>query len=251
MSQKSEEGRPEAGPRERYPSGVGQKFDVDGAVRPFAGNTIICHLNETSPLQEPLKALYAELETSRLAALYTLLPPSSWHMTVFEGICDQVRKPEYWPSELPLDASLTECNAFFEDRLNDFDCDFRAPIRMSISSFRPLVDGISLKLTPIDAAEEIRLRGFRNQLADVLTLRPPGHDDYVFHLSIAYLIRHLTEDQGAELSALQARAFDAMPAEFELGAPEFCHFGDMFEFRRQFFLESEGSNHERIAQASR
>ncbi|MGO6747745.1 DUF1868 domain-containing protein [Rhizobium ruizarguesonis] len=251
MSQKIEEGRLEAGPREQYPSGVGQKFDVDGAVRPFAGNTIICHLNETSPLQEPLKALYAELETSGLASLYTLLPPSSWHMTVFEGICDQVRKPEYWPLELSLDASLTECNAFFENRLNDFDCDFSAPIRMSISSFRPLVDGISLKLTPIDAPEEIRLRVLRNRLADLLTLGPPGHDDYVFHLSLAYLIRHLTEDQETELSALQARAFSSMPAEFELGAPEFCHFSDMFEFRRQFFLERGGNTHERIARTSR
>lgn len=251
MSQKLERGRLPAGPREPYPSGVGLKFEVDGAVRPFAGNTIICHLNQTSPLQEPLKTLYAELETSRLAALYTLLPPSSWHMTVFEGICDQVRKPEYWPTGLPLDASLTECNTFFEKRLNDFDRDFKAPIRMSISSFRPLVDGISLKLTPIDAAEEIRLRVLRNRLADLLTLRPPGHDDYVFHLSIAYLIRHLTEDQEAELSALQARAFNAMPAEFELGAPEFCHFGDMFEFRRQFLLESEGGGREPIEQVSR
>ena len=221
MYQKYEDGRPETGRRGQYPSGVGHKFEIDGSVRPFAGNTIICHLSQTSPLQQPLKALYAELETGSLASVYTLLPPSSWHMTVFEGICDQIREPGYWPSDLPLDASLMECNAFFEERLKGFEPDFRAPIQMSISNFRPLVDGISLKLTPVDVAEEIRLRVLRNRLSDLLNLRPPGHESYVFHLSIAYLIRHLTEDQKAELSTLQERTGMMFSGSIRSGKPSY------------------------------
>jgi len=31
-----------------------------------------------------------------------------------------------------------------------------------------------------------------------------------------------------------------MPVEFELGAPEFCKFENMFVFNRQFYLKNQG-----------
>lgn len=232
------ERQPEAG---GPPKGVGiGKFHPDGSVRPFPGNTLICHLPEDSVLQAPLRRLYERLRLSELAPLYSLLPPSSWHMTIFEGVCDQVREPGFWPADLPLDAPLTACDALFEDRLASFDPKLDPPFEMEIAGWKPLVGGISLALKAATDAEERRLRDLRNRLSDLLGLRHPGHETYVFHLSIAYIIRHLSDAQRDALSAMMGEQSALLPAKFKLGAPEFCRFEDMFAFRRLFFLKTAG-----------
>ena len=92
--------------RPEYPRGVSSKFGVDGKVQHFPGNTIISHLSPSSDLYASMLVLHEKLLQSNLSSVITLLPPSSWHMTVFEGICDEVRKPGFWPSDLAVDAPL-------------------------------------------------------------------------------------------------------------------------------------------------
>ncbi|WP_313607876.1 DUF1868 domain-containing protein [Rhizobium sp.] len=219
------------------PSGVPSKFTVDGAVRPFPGNTIICHLSQDSELHTQLTQLALDLDKSNDEALYTLLPPSSWHMTVFEGVCDQVRSPGFWPADLPTDAPLAECNAAFSRKLSAFDMNTTLPFRMRISGYMPRVDGIGLHLEPSDAAEDDRIRNLRDRLSKELQIRHPSHETYRFHLSIAYFIRFPADDERSALDTMLFKRLQHMPTEFELAAPEFCFFDDMFEFRRQFFLK--------------
>ncbi|PDT02305.1 hypothetical protein CO666_21295 [Rhizobium chutanense] len=239
-SHEHQERQPSAGARPADPTGVHTKFNLDGSVRAFPGNTIICHLAPASRLYAALSSLYGALEISDLAGLYTLLPPSSWHMTVFEGVCDQVRQPGFWPDDLGLDVPLAECDALFADKLSAFDLGSAPSYRLRIAGWQPLVNGIALRLAP-ESAEEMRLRRVRDRLSELLQLRHPGHEDYVFHLSIAYLIRHPDEEQRAALSALLFELLSGLPDEFELGAPEFCRFADMFAFHRQFFLRRQQS----------
>ncbi|SCY91035.1 DUF1868 domain-containing protein [Rhizobium sp. NFACC06-2] len=219
------------------PSGVPSKFTVDGAVRPFPGNTIICHLSQDSELHTRLTQLALELDGCNNEALYTLLPPSSWHMTVFEGVCDQVRTPGFWPADLPADAPLAECNAAFSRKLSAFDMNTTPSFRMRISGYTPRVDGIGLHLEPVDTAEDARIRNLRDRLSKELQIRHPFHEEYGFHLSIAYFIRFPTDDERSALDKILFNRLQDMPTEFELAAPEFCFFDDMFEFRRQFFLK--------------
>lgn len=232
-----------SGPSEKYaealsyPSGVGKKFHINGSVRAFPGNTIICHLDQASELSGALLALYETLRAHRLSHLYSLLPPSSWHMTVFEGVVDAVRTSGHWPSDLAADAPLRECDESFEQKLAEFDLQLDPPFNLRISGWQPLVDGIGLRLEPSTPSEENNLRGLRDRLSDALKIRHPEHDSYVFHLSIAYLIRHPSPAQRNGLQDLLDAALERMPAAFRLGAPEFCRFDDMFEFRRLFYLE--------------
>jgi hypothetical protein len=219
------------------PSGVPSKFSVNGAVRPFPGNTIICHLSQGSELHTRLTQLAIDLDARNNEALYTLLPPSSWHMTVFEGVCDQVRTPGFWPADLPADAPLAECNAAFSGKLSAFDMNITPPFRMCISGYTPRVDGIGLHLEPINTAEEVRIRKLRDRLSKELQIRHPSHETYGFHLSVAYFIRFPTDDERSALDTMLFNHLQGMPTEFELAAPEFCFFDDMFEFRRQFFLK--------------
>lgn len=222
-----------------YPTGVGAKFFVDGRVRRFPGNTIICHLSADSPLYQGLKSVYAALETGPLADKYTLLPQPSWHMTVFEGVCDEVRLPGYWPGDLALDAPLEDCNRLFAEKLQSFDLPALPPFKLEIAGLRPLYNGIGLHLEPAGAAENRRLRDLRDQLSELLQLRQATHATYVFHLSLGYLLRHLTDDERAQLQDGLMQGLKQLPRQIELGAPEFCLFDDMFAFHRQFYLRNQ------------
>ncbi|RUM20430.1 DUF1868 domain-containing protein [Rhizobium vallis] len=220
-----------------YPNGVGTKFHADGSVKPFPGNTIICHLDPGSGLSSALLDLHKVLRTHRLSHLYTLLPPSSWHMTVFEGVVDARREPGYWPSDLPADAPLYDCNQHFERKIEHFNAPLDLPLEIDVNGWQPLVNGIALRLSPRAASQEVGIRSFRDALSRLLNIRHPEHATYEFHLSIAYLIRHPSETDRRELEGLLDNTTIKLPTQFELGAPEFCHFDDMFAFRRRFFLE--------------
>ena len=209
--------------------------DPDGNVQPYPGNTIISSLSPSSDLYASMLVLRDKLRNSNLSHLYALLPPSSWHMTIFEGVCDDVRTPGYWPSDLSMDASLAECDALFANKLSSFDLQCDPPYLMSVVGFTP--SGLGVHVEPRTPEENARLRGLRDRLSEVLKIRHPDHEVYGLHLSLAYFLRYLTDEQKKELSVLLEGHLKSMPTEFELGAPEFCKFDDMFAFHRQFYLE--------------
>ncbi|KAJ6466277.1 RNA ligase/cyclic nucleotide phosphodiesterase [Mycena sanguinolenta] len=217
------------------------KFDTDGNVQHYPGNTIICHLSPSSQpeLYESMLALHDKLKSSHLSHLYALLPPKSWHMTVFELACDAVRVPGRWPDDLPMDASLEDCTALFERKLSSFDLQCDPPYRVSMTGFYPLVGIIGVRLEPDTADENARIRGLRDRLSNLLHIRAQGHATYGLHVTMAYLLRVLTREQDEELRKILADHFDGMPKQFQLGAPEFCTFEDMFSFKRLLYLESQ------------
>ena len=223
----------------KYPGGIPDKFDPDGKAQPFPGNTIVCHLSPSSPLYASLLGLYAKMEASPLSRFYTLLPPASWHMTVFEGVCDKVRRPAYWPADLAIDAPLEECTALFEQRLGAFDLACAPPYRMKITGLDQPFVGIGLHIEPQTDEEGVRLRRLRDRLADALGIRHPVHDEYGLHLSMAYLIRFPSDEESKALEDLFTGHIKDMATDFELGAPEFCTFDDMFAFKRLFYLANQ------------
>ncbi|TEA18068.1 hypothetical protein C8034_v011367 [Colletotrichum sidae] len=90
----------------------------------------------SSPFQETpsyATSLHQNLYTHRCSLSAKSWPPASshpycrccphrasFHMTVFEGVCDQVRQPGYWPSDLASNAPLETCNTHFEKTLSSF-----------------------------------------------------------------------------------------------------------------------------------
>ncbi|KAF8208704.1 RNA ligase/cyclic nucleotide phosphodiesterase [Mycena galopus ATCC 62051] len=225
----------------KYPIGVPEKFDPDGNVQPYPGNTVIAHLSQSSELHKSLRALHEKLKSSHLSHLYALLPLSSWHMTIFEGVAEYARSvPGRWPDDLPLNASLALCNSLYEEKLSSFDLQCDPPYHLAIMGFSPLVAGITLHLEPYTSQENARLRNLRNRLSSLLHIRAKGHDNYGFHMSMAYLLRFPTEEQDMQLMKLLTDHFeDEMPKEFELGPPEFCSFEDMFAFKPLLYLKNQ------------
>ncbi len=226
--------------RPQYPIGVPSKFDPDGNVQRFPGNTIVAHLPADSRLYASMLQLYAKLEASPLSKLFALLPPSSWHMTVFEGVCDSVRGDGYWPHDIPRDASLEECTAVFTEKLRKFNLgdESSPPYRLKVVGFSSFWVGIGVSLQLATDEEDRRFRGLRDRLSGTLLVRHPQHDHYELHLSMAYFLRYLDDGQKEDLGKLlQEHLEGGMPRDFELGAPEFCTFENMFKFERRFYLE--------------
>lgn len=227
-----------------YPPDVGSKFYADGRVHPFAGNTIICHLPQQGDHAAAFDAMldiYREAPLQEFMRKVALLPPSSYHMTIFGGANDQPRNIANWPSDLPLSLSIDACNRALAERLRDFDPGISLPIRMRIDPVQKPLEGGALifRLQPFDQFEDIKLRRLRDRLAEVLKIRVAGHETYQFHTSFGYKIAWLSQAEKRQLQAAWQRwaAHIARKSpQIVLGAPEFCTFEDMFAFHRQFFL---------------
>ena len=192
-------------------------------------------------LAEFREALLAESFSSAFA----FTPLSSYHMTIFEGVIDLVRKPDYWPSDLPFDAPLGLCHRTFLEKLEQFDLGSDPTFRLRLAPRevdRALQPGAAIMLVPADAQEETKLRTLRDRLSVLLKLRHPGHDRYKFHITQTYRLKPLNEAETQTYRQLRDRAMEqlekASPV-IALGPPHFTFFDDMFEFRSKLVLRNQ------------
>lgn len=226
------------------PRDVGRKFRSDGRVMPFLGNTIICHLDQQGPNSQPFEALldiYRQLPGRKFSRKVTLLPPSSYHMTIFGGANDPERKPGAWPASVPLDTPIDECTRILGERIKGAKIGDIAPIRMRVDTSPPSdsENPLTIRLLPVDAAEDARLRALRNRLSELLEIRSASHDRYRFHITLAYLIQHLDAGEQREFRATYAEIHAELARRcpvIELGQPEYCSLEDMFHFKRLLYI---------------
>lgn len=219
--------------RAAWPPSVGYKFHANGEVRYFPGNTIICPLTRAEPgLCAAVSLAQDRLKAAAFAAAYSFLPPDSFHMTMFEGVLEEKRRPELWPADLPLDAPLDEVTAHFATKLRTlpFERTFWMRCRgLSLSAS----GGLQIDLVPADAASEQTLSLSRDRLADLLQYRAPNHASYGFHISLAYLVKWLADEQLELLRAALAAGSAALARSIDtvtLGPAYLTRFDTMYRF---------------------
>jgi hypothetical protein len=227
-----------------YPPSVGVKFAKDGRVISFPGNTLICHLDQQGEHAGCFNALlniYRDAAAEPFMKEVTLLPPSSYHMTVFGAADDFNRRPGDWPNGVPLDLPIAECHQIMAERLREFRLACPLPLRMRVNLTEPDADArpLRLRLLPIDDAENRKIRDLRDRLSTALGIRNQNHETYEFHITLGYLIRWLSADEERAFRTTLRRWRENVAARcpvIDLGAPEYCTFEDMFAFRRLFYL---------------
>jgi hypothetical protein len=209
------------------PACVGEKFRADGQVRPWPGNTFVCHI-PPGPAHEALTAAQAALRAGAHAGAFAFLPPASFHMTVFEGANAARRRDDSWPAGLSPDMALPEVTGRFLAALRPLT--LPPPV-----SIRPagLFGGFSVQVTGQGAADSEALRQMRAALSAATTIRRHDFAGYAFHITLAYLLRWLPEAAAQAVADLSDRVFDDLAAAvpgIALGPVEFCHFNDMHAF---------------------
>lgn len=212
-----------------YTNEVGRKFFADGQPHVFAGNTIICFVPRHSHIFRLSEWVQRQVHTAPFADKFTFLPPSSFHMTMMELLCDETRTPDRWVPSLPLDAPLAETDEHFIGTVTTVPPPAAIRMRFVETSRK----SCAINLEPADRETALALQTYRDAVAEATGVRFPNHDTYQFHISLAYRLIHLTDHEEAELDTLLTtvdRHLAQNFALFEPAAPQLTFFDDMFHF---------------------
>ncbi len=218
-------------PRTRRESGVcvGTKFLPNGQPRSYPGNTIISLIAHDSEEADTLRAC-VETVAPAIGQFFSFLPSASWHMTVIELLCDEVRATEFWSRFLPLDAPLQLADEVFSRAVGavkapaSFDMRFRC-----LSS---TTGALGLLLDPADSDTAASLASYRERISEVCGVRFPEHDRYQFHITLAYEIERPTAAEQLQVSEALARADGQLRGQiFRIGSPALMLFEDMTAFK--------------------
>ncbi|MDX2160613.1 MAG: DUF1868 domain-containing protein [bacterium] len=208
---------------------VGEKFYADGSPRQYPGVTVICFADPASAIYKAGESIQAQLLEQPFGHKFALLPPSSFHMTVFSLICTERRSPDQWSAGLPLDATVEAADQFFIDRMHDIP----APpnFRMCITYLGGR--GLTIRLNPADEGTYETLWAYRDQVSQATGVRYPDHDRYLFHLTLAYNLIQLTDAEDHAFYQWRVGVGEALRCAtgiFETGQPVLTFFDDMFRF---------------------
>lgn len=214
------------------------KFADNGSARPFAGNTIICPLPKDSVIFRELVRVHNEFAQHVFAQRLALLPPSSYHSTIFSGADDHDRQPNLWPADIPLDTPITECNRILAAKIGKVRFPGSLPLRYRIDTApkSQSKDISTVRLLPFDNAENQKLRDLRNRLSDVMQIHAPDHDRYRFHITLGYFVQPRTPEELDDYRITLFAALERLTSKIEsieLQTPVFCTFENMLAFAPQ------------------
>ena len=209
---------------------IGKKFAQDGQALPYPGNTVISDVCPGNPAYEVMSACRSLLLDSALAAHFIPLPESSYHTTVIRGVNHLVRQAGFWPPQMPLDTPFCEMDDWFQRAV--LSVPNPGPFSMRFARARINEEDFRIQLVPSAAASNAALRLYRDQVADALHLRLPGHDAYTFHITLAYTLTLPDKTQKDALAAIEASINDLLARQgaFTVDAPHVAFYHDMLEF---------------------
>ncbi len=203
------------------------RFDASGHFLPDPGNTVVLHVVPGSTTERALIEVRRRLMALPYAHHFTFTPVPSLHMTLIQGVLHNRRKEHYWPNDLALDAPVATVTDLYLERLADFE--HRGAFTMVPESMTPL----GLTLMGATSEDTRVLQTWRDDLTERLGYRHPDHDDYVFHITLAYQVDWLPKTAvdlyDKALASCLAHMRSAAP-KIELGDIEFCTFEDMKHF---------------------
>jgi hypothetical protein len=238
------DGQPSGSDLNIIPRDTMLKFNSDGSPLPFAGNTVVCHLLDQSPIRDSVAGLADALRSSSFASKLAILPVGSHHVTILGGLNDRDRAQYGWPSDLPISAPIEECNRITLERFTRLRTHVELPIRFELDQQRTLTSPrpCGLQLSPITRREGLKVKKLRDHLADeVFHFRAANHDSFRFHISMAYQVRGIEPKEREEYQELIShhilRIAEAAPI-IELAVPEFTTFNDMFRFEVRSLLRT-------------
>ena len=213
-----------------YGKDVGRKFYEDGSVRRYPGNTVVAPVTPASTAYDVMCHLRQTVIERGCDSHLILLPTDSYHMTIIRGVNDQIRDDAHWPAALAKDAPMSAVDDYMERAI--MSADIPGPVRMRFDHVRMSASDVKVVVVPADEGEERKLLRFRDRAADAIGLRLPGHDSYVFHITLAYT-RVIPEGEDETRFADLIKEFTEYVSdkgEFYVSAPHVAFYDDMLRF---------------------
>lgn len=213
-----------------YGSQIGKKFHMDGTAAAYPGNTVVSDATPETRAYQVMSECLTMLESAGLSELFIPLPKDSYHMTVIRGVNDLVREAAYWPAALPVDAPMTTADDYMTSAIGSVPNPGR--MRMRFGEAKINAEDFRISMLPADDDQEQVLRRYRDQVADAIGLRLPGHDGYTFHITMAYTWQLPDEKQQEVIQHLKARMDALLVAQplVELHPPHIAYYRDMLSF---------------------
>ena len=214
----------------QYTTAVGSKFHPDGTVRSYPGNTIICFVDPSRHAGVFQECVWAQkqLQGMRCRHKFGFLPPDSFHMTVIELLCDQVRIPRKWSRFLPLSASLEETDHFFLSKASQTP----APTELKMR-YKLVCEPATIEVEPADEKTGQALEDYRNRISEITGVRFSDHDTYKFHISLAYNLVKLNSAERQEMLRTLEKIDQRLKRSFGVfrtASPQLAFFDNMFRF---------------------
>ena len=219
-----------AGKLEGYTlKGAENKFDDRGNPLPFPGCTIICNIPLNTNLSDQIISLQKNIENFNPEKTYFYLPPSSFHMTLFDCCNFNTKNTNYWPSDIDPDMGYKDIAIELNKRIQNyiFPEEFNLKIKMFFG-------GYSIILEPYSEKDEKILRNCRDELSSLLKIKFENHQRYTFHITLAYILRELNQIEIKNLIEFNKQLsfdFSRKFSKITFKKPEMCTFKDMLEFK--------------------
>lgn len=220
----------EKGKRMTYGKEIGRKFYEDGSVRRYPGNTVVADIVPGCSAYDVMVHLQQMVNQSGLADHFILLPADSYHMTVIRGVNDQVRTDDFWPAALDKNTPMTQVDDYMAAAIAK--AGLPGPVRMRFDAVNISTTCCTVRLVPADETQAQILKDFRDRAADAIGLRLPGHDNYRFHISLAYirLVAEGEDAQRVEDLKQQMNMYIANQPEFDITPPYMAFYDNMLHF---------------------
>ncbi len=219
-----------AGELEGYTlKGAENKFDNKGNALPFPGCTIICNIPLNTDLSDQIISLQKKIKNFNPEKTYFYLPPSSFHMTIFDCCNFNTKNTDFWPSDIDPDMDYKDIAIELNKRIQNFI--FPEELNLKLKMF---FGGYSIVLEPFSEKDEKILRNCRDELSSLLKIKFENHQRYTFHITLAYILRELNKNEIKSLIEFNKQLsfdFSKKFPKITLTKPEMCTFEDMLEFK--------------------
>ena len=219
-----------AGELEGYTlKGADNKFDDKGKALLWPGCTIICQIPLHSDLSNEITNFQKKLKYFNPKEIYSYLPPSSFHMTLFDCCNVNTRNTKYWPEGIDKNLDYQVVATELNKRIKNYI--FPEKLNLKLKMF---FGGYSIVLEPYSEEDTKILRNCRDELSSLLKIKFENHQRYTFHITLAYILRELKEDEIKKLLEFNKNLLQEFDKEFPkiiLNKPEMSTFENMLEFK--------------------
>lgn len=214
-----------------YGKEIGRKFYEDGSVRRYPGNTVVADITPEYSAYGVMVRLNQMVEEAGFDKSHLImLPKDSYHMTVIRGLNDQVRKDGFWPEKLSREIPMEEVDDYISAAVGRVK--MLGTLRMKFD--KVTISGTAMKavLLPADDEQAKILKDFRDKVANEIGLHLPGHDEYVYHITLAYVrVIPEGEDDVRMKNLISAmNEYVAVQPAFEITPPYMAYYNDMLAF---------------------